>query len=97
MLFGYAWDTSSTLAFAWSILPILLTGMLVTLQATLVGFLVAAMIGLILAGLKSVLLKIISRPACFIIEFISDTRMLVTLFFLYYVLSGYIIVMIVLS
>src|SRR5699024_5003743 len=93
MLFGYAWDTSSTLAFAWSILPILLTGMLVTLQATLVGFLVAAIIGLILAGLKSVPLKIISWPAYFITEFIRDTPLLVQLFFLYYVLPEYGIVL----
>lgn len=89
MLFGFAWDTSSPLAFAWSILPILLKGMLVTIEATLVGFIVAAIIGLILAGLKSVRLKIISWPAYFITEFIRDTPLLVQLFFLYYVLPEY--------
>lgn len=89
MLFGFAWDTSSPLAFAWSILPILLKGMIVTIEATLVGFIVAAIIGLILAGLKSVRIKIISWPAYFITEFIRDTPLLVQLFFLYYVLPEY--------
>src|SRR5690625_707208 len=89
MLFGFAWDTSINLAFAWSILPILLKGMIVTLEATLLGFFVAAIIGLILAGLKSVRLKIISWPAYFITEFIRDTPLLVQLFFLYYVLPEY--------
>lgn len=93
MLFGFAWDTSTPLAFAWSILPILLKGMLVTIEATLLGFVVAAIIGLMLAGLKSVRLKIISWPAYFITEFIRDTPLLVQLFFLYYVLPEYGIVL----
>lgn len=93
MLFGYAWDTSSSLAFAWSILPILLKGMVVTIEATLLGFVVAAIIGLILAGLKSIRLKIISWPAYFITEFIRDTPLLVQLFFLFYVLPEYGIVL----
>src|SRR5699024_5254548 len=89
MLFGIAWDTSSAWAFAWSILPILLKGLVVTIQATLVGFVVAAIIGLILAALKSARLKFISWPAYFITEFIRDTPLLVQLFFLYYVLPEY--------
>ncbi len=93
MLFGIAWDTSSNSAFAWSILPILLKGMVVTLQATVVGFFVAAVLGLILAGLKSVRLKLISWPAYFITEFLRDTPLLVQLFFLYYVLPDYGIVL----
>ncbi|MCX5592720.1 ectoine/hydroxyectoine ABC transporter permease subunit EhuD [Alcaligenes endophyticus] len=93
MLFGIAWDTSSNLAFAWSILPILLIGMGVTLQATVVGFFVAAVLGLLLAGLKSVRLKIVAWPARFITEFIRDTPLLVQLFFLYYVLPDYGIVL----
>src|SRR5690625_3345775 len=93
MLFGFAWDTSSPLAFAWSILPVLLQGMLVTIDATLVCFIVAAIIGLILAGLKCVRLIIISGPAYFITAFIRDTPLLVQLFFLYYVLPEYGIVL----
>src|SRR5699024_12563432 len=93
MLFGIAWDTSSAWAFAWSILPILLKGLVVTIQATLVGFVVAAIIGLVLAGLKSVRLKIISWPAYFITEFIRDPPLLLRLYFIYYVLPEYALVL----
>src|SRR5690554_451779 len=89
MLFGISWDTSSAWAFAWSILPILGRGLIVTIQATLLGFVIAAIVGLVLAGLKSVRFKIISWPARFITEFIRDTPLLVQLFFLYYVLPDY--------
>ncbi|WP_404405636.1 ectoine/hydroxyectoine ABC transporter permease subunit EhuD [Pelagibacterium halotolerans] len=89
MLFGFEWDTSSGLAFAISILPILLIGMWVTIQATVLGFLIAIVLGLILAGLKSVPLKIVSWPAYAITEFIRDTPLLIQLFFLYYVLPEY--------
>lgn len=89
MLFGISWDTSSAWAFAWSILPILGKGLIVTLQATVLGFFVAAVLGLVLAALKSVRLKLISWPARFISEFIRDTPLLVQLFFLYYVLPDY--------
>ncbi|HLU02040.1 MAG TPA: ectoine/hydroxyectoine ABC transporter permease subunit EhuD [Advenella sp.] len=93
MLFGIEWDTSSNWAFAVSIFPILLKGLLVTLQATVLGFLVAMVLGLILAALKSARLVIISWPAKFITEFIRDTPLLVQLFFLYYVLPEHGIVL----
>lgn len=93
MLFGIEWDTSSGWAFAVSILPILLKGLVVTIQATVVGFFVAAVLGLILAALKASPLRIISWPARFITEFIRDTPLLVQLFFLYYVLPEYGIVL----
>src|SRR5690554_3307165 len=93
MLFGIEWDTSSHWAFAISILPILLKGLVVTLQATAVGFFIALVLGLILASLKASPLKIISWPARFITEFIRDTPLLVQLFFLYYVLPEYGIVL----
>src|SRR5690606_1319290 len=93
MLLGIAWDTSSNWAFALSILPILLKGLVVTLQAAALGFLIAIVLGLILAGLKASPLKLISWPARFITEFIRDTPLLVQLFFLYYVLPEYGIVL----
>ena len=93
MLFGYEWDLSSPLAFAISILPILLTGMVVTIQATVVGFLVALVLGLVWAVLKSAPARIIAWPAKALIEFIRDTPLLVQLFFLYYVLPEYGIVL----
>lgn len=93
MLFGIEWDTTSNWLFAVSILPILLKGLVVTIQATVVGFAVAAVLGLVLAALKSSRLRIISWPARLITEFIRDTPLLVQLFFLYYVLPEYGIVL----
>ncbi len=93
MLFGIEWDTSSNWAFAASIFPILLKGLLITLQATVLGFLVAVVLGLILAALKSARFALISWPAKFVTEFIRDTPLLVQLFFLYYVLPEHGIVL----
>lgn len=94
MLFGITWDTShGDLAFALSILPILLRGMLVTIQATIAGFAIAMVLGLVFAVLKSVPLKIVSWPAIVITEFFRDTPLLVQLFFLYYVLADYNIIL----
>lgn len=89
MLFGIEWDTSSELAFAWSILPILLIGLWVTIQATVLGFFVALVLGLILAVLKAAPSRFISWPANVLTEFIRDTPLLIQLFFLYYVLPEY--------
>src|SRR5690554_6111663 len=93
MLFGYAWDLSSPLAFAISIMPILLIGMWVTIQAAVLGFFVALVLGLVFAILKSAPSRWISWPATLITEFIRDTPLLVQLFFLYYVLPEYGIVL----
>lgn len=89
MLFGFEWDTANNWAFTWSILPILWKGVIVTIQATLLGFLVGSLLGLLLAALKSARLKIISWPAAVFTEFIRDTPLLIQLFFLYYVLPEY--------
>ncbi|AKR54633.1 putative amino-acid ABC transporter permease protein y4tG [Youhaiella tibetensis] len=93
MLFGYEWDLSSPLAFAISILPILLTGMVVTIQATVLGFFVALVLGLVWAVLKAAPSRFIAWPARVVTEFIRDTPLLVQLFFLYYVLPEYGIVL----
>ena len=49
MLFGIEWDVSSNLAFAVSIFPILLRGLWVTVQATVLGMAIALVLGLILS------------------------------------------------
>ena len=58
MIYGYAWDTSSAAAFAWSILPILGIGLIVTLEATAAGFAIAMVLGLVLG--ESLLLCLIA-------------------------------------
>jgi len=89
MLFGFEWDTSGPLAFAISILPILLIGMWVTIQATVLGFFVALVLGLVWAVLKAAPSRFISWPAKVFTEFLRDTPLLVQLFFLYYVLPEF--------
>ena len=89
MLFGIAWDTSSGWAFAASILPILMIGMWVTIQATVLGFFIALVVGLVWAALKAAPLKIIAWPAAVVTEFLRDTPLLIQLFFLYYVLPEF--------
>ncbi|WP_432289356.1 ectoine/hydroxyectoine ABC transporter permease subunit EhuD (plasmid) [Aminobacter sp. BA135] len=93
MLFGFEWDLTNPLNFAISILPILLVGMWVTIQATVLGFFVALVLGLVLAVLKSARSRFIAWPARLVAEFIRDTPLLVQLFFLYYVLPEYGIVL----
>lgn len=93
MLFGYEWDLSSPLAFATSILPILLNGLVVTIQAAVLGFAVALVLGLGWATLKNAPSRFIAWPAKIITEFIRDTPLLVQLFFLYYVLPDHGIVL----
>lgn len=89
MLFGIEWDTSGPLVFAISILPILLLGMWVTIQATVLGFAVALVLGLIWAILKGAPSRLISWPAMLFTEFLRDTPLIVQLFFLYYVLPEF--------
>ncbi|CAM5761805.1 ectoine/hydroxyectoine ABC transporter permease subunit EhuD [Labrys miyagiensis] len=93
MIYGYAWDTSSDLAFALSILPILGIGLLVTLEATVCGFVIAMVLGLGLALLRRSRFKPLAWTTAFLVEFIRDTPLLVQLFFLFYVLPVYGIVL----
>ena len=93
MMYGYEWDTSSTLAFALSILPILGIGLLVTLQAAAVGYAIALVLGLVLALLRRSRYKAISWTVACFTEFVRDTPLLVQLFFLYYVLPDFGIVL----
>ncbi len=89
MLFGVEWDTSSNLAFAVSIFPILLRGLWVTVQATVLGMAIALVLGLVLALFRMVPLKIVSWPTAFFLEFVRDTPLLVQLYFLFFVLPDF--------
>lgn len=73
-------------AFALEILPTLGEALIITVQATLFGMLLAIVLGLVLALLRRARLKIISMPAAFFIEFIRSTPLLVQMYFLFYVL-----------
>ncbi len=93
MMFGIHWNLSSDWAFAASIIPILLRGMVVTIEATALGFLIALVLGLVFALIRAVPLRIVAWPMAFIIEFLRDTPLLVQLYFLYFVLPNYGIVL----
>lgn len=93
MMYGYAWDTTTALTFALSILPILMIGLMVTLQAAAVGFAIALVLGLVFALLRRSRIKAISWTVIGFTEFVRDTPLLVQLFFLYYVLPQFGIVL----
>ncbi|GAA0364163.1 ectoine/hydroxyectoine ABC transporter permease subunit EhuD [Bacillus horti] len=69
--------------YAFSIFPFLFKAMWVTLSATVLGFIFAAVLGLILALGRRSRFKIISWPIIGFIEFVRSTPLLVQLFFLY--------------
>lgn len=93
MMYGFAWDTTSPLAYAISILPILGIGLIVTLEATVCGFAIAMAVGLVFAMLRRSRSRLITWPVGLIVEFLRDTPLLIQLFFLFYVLPQFGIVL----
>ncbi|MRG57411.1 ectoine/hydroxyectoine ABC transporter permease subunit EhuD [Phyllobacterium sp. SYP-B3895] len=89
MMYGYEWDTTNWITYTTSILPIILIGLTVTLQAAAAGFAIALALGLVFALLRRSRIKVISWTTAFIVEFLRDTPLLVQLFFLYYVLPDF--------
>lgn len=75
--------------FALEILPQLLEGLWVTVQASLAGFALAAIIGLLLALGRRSENQWIAQPVGAVVEFIRSTPLLVQLFFFFYVLPRY--------
>ena len=82
---NYDWDWEYT----WEILPDLLDGLWVTVQATFFGIILAMVLGLIFALLRRSDVRAISWPAAWVVEFIRSTPLLVQLFMLFYVLPKY--------
>lgn len=80
----FDWDW----AFAWEILPRLLEGAWITLQATVVGFALALVVGLLLAlGRRGP--RLVSIPTTVFIEFVRSTPLLVQLYVLYFILPNF--------
>jgi len=73
-------------SFALEILPTLGAALVITIEATVLGMLVAVSLGLVLAMLRRSRLRIVSLPTAFVIEFIRSTPLLVQMYFLFYVL-----------
>ena len=75
------WDWS----YAFEILPILAQASLVTIQATLLGFVLALILGLVFALLRMAKAAWIALPVATFVEFIRSTPLLIQIFFLYFV------------
>lgn len=73
-------------AFAFEIMPTLIDGAIVTVEATILGSIVAMVVGLAFAIARRSPNRWIARPVKFLIEFIRGTPLLVQLYFLFYVL-----------
>ncbi|MCA1510399.1 ectoine/hydroxyectoine ABC transporter permease subunit EhuD [Bradyrhizobium sp. NBAIM01] len=71
--------------FAWSILPLLASGALVTFQSTVIGFVLALAIGLPLALGRRSRSFLLFIPATAVIEFIRSTPLLIQLYFIFFV------------
>ena len=72
--------------YAFDSLPVLASGLKVTVEATLLGMSMALVAGLVLALARRSSLTLVSWPAAFIVEFIRSTPLLVQIYFLFYVL-----------
>lgn len=73
-------------AFVWSILPELAIGVVVTIQATIMGTILAAVAGLLIAIAQRSRTRLISRPVQLFASFVRGTPLLVQLYFLFFVL-----------
>ena len=71
------------------ILPALLSAFLVTVQASLLGMLVALLLGLVWALLRRSDSRLVAWSATWTVEFIRSTPLLVQVYFLFYVLPSF--------
>lgn len=76
------WDWS----FAISLLPELLRGLWVTVEAVFFGMLLALVIGLFWAVARRSPHRVLSYPVALLVEFVRSTPLLVQLYFVFYVL-----------
>jgi polar amino acid transport system permease protein len=83
------WDWGYTV----EILPALLRASIVTVEATLLGFALAATLGLALAILRMSQNRWISIPTAGFVEFIRSTPILIQIFFIFFVLPEFGIVL----
>jgi polar amino acid transport system permease protein len=74
--------------FAWDILPDLLKALRITVEATLLGSVIAMILGLALAVGRRSRNRFISWPIAGFVEFIRSTPLLVQLYFLFFVLPS---------
>jgi polar amino acid transport system permease protein len=83
------WDWDN----AFRVLPILAEASLITLMATILGFIVAMVLGLILAVARVYGPAWLSLPVTAVVEFIRSTPLLIQIFFVFFVLPEFGIVL----
>lgn len=76
------WDSE----FVASIMPQLMRGFWLTIQITLIGFLISLAVGLVVAVLRYLRIPVISHLATFYVSFIRGTPLLVQAYIAYFVL-----------
>jgi polar amino acid transport system permease protein len=79
------WDND----FAISIVPLLLTGLWVTVQLTILGTLIAAVLGLFFAVLRRLAIPLLSSAVSFFVVFVRGTPLLVQAYCAFFVLPAY--------
>ena len=79
------WDWT----YAWDVLPILAEASVVTLQATLMGFVLALILGLVFAVGRMAGPTGLRLAVGGVVEFIRSTPLLIQIFFIYYVLPDF--------
>lgn len=75
--------------FAFQILPTLAEAAIVTLQATVIGYVLALVIGLAFALLRRSENRLIATPVRELVEFIRSTPLLIQIYFAYFVLPEF--------
>jgi polar amino acid transport system permease protein len=76
-------------AYAWEVLPILAEASVVTLQATLMGFVLALVLGLVFAVGRMAGPAWLRLVVAGVVEFVRSTPLLIQIFFLYYVMPEF--------
>jgi polar amino acid transport system permease protein len=76
-------------SFVWQILPALLSGLWVTVRASLAASVIALVLGLLIAILRYQKIPVISPILTLIIDFLRGTPLLVQLYFVFYALPAY--------
>jgi polar amino acid transport system permease protein len=79
---SFHWDW----AFAWSIVPQLAEGVVVTVIATVLGSALAFVLGLLWTFVRIAQIRVLTPVVWFLVQFIRGTPLLIQLYFLFYVL-----------
>ena len=80
-----AWDWG----YAFEVLPQLLRALLVTLEITLLGSVLALVLGLLVAVVRQARIPVLDQVLWALVEFIRSTPLLVQVFFLYFALPRF--------